>query len=87
MRFMRSAFARLLEPLDRRVVARAVRQHRGDRGVGTGEHAWTCERHLKALLLAQFAGLNSLREIEQRLGSQAASFYHLNLRAPCHPDQ
>ncbi len=56
MPFMRSAFARLLEPLDRRLVARVVREHRGDRGVGSGENAWTCERHLKALLLAQFAG-------------------------------
>ncbi len=83
MPFMRSAFAQLLEPLDRRVVSRAVRAHDGDRGVGTGEKAWTCERHLKALLFAQFAGLDSLRQIETGLGAQSASFYHLNLRAPC----
>src|SRR4029077_12283637 len=50
--FMPSAFARLLEPLDRRVMARLVAEHQGDRGVGKGEHAWTCERHLKTLLLA-----------------------------------
>src|SRR5205085_9457352 len=48
MPFMPSAFARLLEPLDRREVARAVRAHDGDHGVGVGENAWTCERHLKA---------------------------------------
>lgn len=83
MPFMRSAFARLLEPLDRRVVARAVRAHDGDRGVGGGDNAWTCERHLKSLLFAQFAGLHSLREIVEGLRAHSASFYHLNLRAPC----
>lgn len=83
MPFMPSAFAQLLEPLDRRVVARAVRAHDGDHGVGRGEKAWTCERHLKALLFAQLAGLGSLREIVAGLGGQSASFYHLNLRAPC----
>lgn len=82
MPFMRSAFAELLEPLDRRVIRRVVAEHGGDRGVGRGEKAWTCERHLKALLFAQFAGLKSLREIVVGLGSQAAGFYHLNLRAP-----
>jgi putative transposase len=79
---MRSVFARLLEPLDRRVIAGAVRAHGGDRGVGRGTKAWTCERHLKALLFAQVAGLDSLREIVVGLGAQAPSFYHLNLRAP-----
>ena len=34
MAFMGSAFCRLLEPLDRRLVARAVAVHKGDRGVG-----------------------------------------------------
>ena len=83
MPFMPSAFARLLEPLDRRAIARAVRAHDGDRGVGRGDKAWTCERHLKALLFSQFAGLTSLRQIEEGLGAHSASFYHLNLRAPC----
>lgn len=82
MPFMRSAFARLLEPLDRRVVGRAVRAHDGDHGVGGGDNAWTCERHLKSLLFAQFAGLKSLREIVEGLGAHSTSFYHLNLRAP-----
>ena len=82
MPFMRSAFSRLLEPLDRRVIARAVAAHGGDFGVGRGAQAWTCERHPKALLLAQFAGLDSLREIVAGLAGQTASFYHLNLRAP-----
>jgi putative transposase len=81
--FTRSAFSRLLEPLDRRVIARAVREHDGDRGVGSGDNAWTCERHLKTLLFAQFTGLESLREIVHGLGAQSASLYHLNLRAPC----
>lgn len=83
MPFMPSAFARLLEPLDRRVIGRAVREHGGDHGVGRGDKAWTCERHLKTLLLAQFAGLQSLREIVEGLAARSASFYHLNLRAPC----
>ena len=83
MPFMRSAFAGLLEPLDRRVVVRAVQAHDGDHGVGGGDNAWTCERHLKTLLFAQFAGLKSLREIVEGLGAHSASFYHLNLRAPC----
>jgi IS4 transposase len=80
---MRSAFARLLEPLDRRVLARIVAEHDGDRGVGKGENAWTCERHLKTLVFGQLAGLKSLREIVAGLAAQSSSFYHLNLRAPC----
>jgi len=83
MPFTRSAFAGLLEPLDRRVIGRAVRAHDGDHGVGGGDNAWTCERHLKTLLFAQFAGLKSLREIVEGLAAHSASFYHLNLRAPC----
>jgi IS4 transposase len=35
------------------------------------------------LLFAQFAGLKSLREIVAGLAAHSASFYHLNLRAPC----
>jgi putative transposase len=80
---LRTAFHRLLEPLDRRVIARAVAAHAGDRGVGSGERAWTCERHLKSLLFAQWAGLTSLREIVAGLGAHSRRFYHLNLRAPC----
>jgi IS4 transposase len=76
-------FARLLEPLDRRAVARAVAAHAGDHGVGRDGNGWTCERHLKTLLFAQFAGLKSLREIVEGLAGQSASLYHLNLRVPC----
>ena len=83
MPHLRSAFHQLLEPLDRRIIARAVAAHAGDRGVGSGERAWTCERHLKGLLFAQWAGLTSLREIVAGLGAQSRRFYHLNLRAPC----
>jgi IS4 transposase len=79
---LRTAFDRLLEPLDRRIIARAVAAHAGDRGVGSGERAWTCERHLKSLLFAQWAGLTSLREIETGLRAHSRRFYHLNLRAP-----
>jgi hypothetical protein len=78
-----TAFQRLLEPLDRRVVARAVAAHDGDRGVGRGDNAWTCERHLKSLLFAQLAGLTSLRQIVTGPAAQSRWFYHLNLRPPC----
>jgi putative transposase len=80
---LRSAFHRLLEPLDRRIIARAVVAHAGDRGVGSGGRAWTCERHLKSLLFAQWAGLTSLRQIVTGLRAHSLRFYHLNLRAPC----
>ena len=83
MPYTPSAFQRLMEPLDRRVIARAVAAHDGDHGVGRGDHAWTCERHLKSLLFAQWAGLTSLREIVTGLGANSGRFYHLNLRPPC----
>jgi IS4 transposase len=80
---IRTAFHELLKPLDRRVIARAVAAHRGDHGVGRGDNAWTCERHMKSLLLAQWQGLTSLREIVTALAAHSRWFYHLNLRAPC----
>ena len=80
MPYAASAFHRLLEPLDRRELGRITARHRGDHGVGKGAKAWTCERHLKAMLFAQFAGLTSLREIEQGLGAAPQALYHLNLR-------
>src|SRR5690242_15076157 len=70
-----------MKPLTRRVIAGAVRAHDGDRGVGSGDNAWTCERHLKALLFAQWSGLGSLRQIAAGLAAQRRWFYHLNLRA------
>lgn len=82
MPYLASAFRQLLEPLDRRAVSRIVAQHRGNRGVGRGAGAWTCERHLKTLLFAQFAGLHSLREIEQALAARPAALFHLGLRRP-----
>ncbi len=83
MPHLRTAFHRLLEPLDRRVVNRIVTTHDGNRGVGGGDNAWTCQRHLKGLLFAQFAGLDSLRVIEQGLAARPAALYHLGLRPPC----
>ena len=80
MPYRPSAFHRLMEPLDRRVLQRAVESHNGNRGVGDGDTAWTCQRHLKALLFAQFAGLESLRKIEQGLAAKPAALYHLGLR-------
>lgn len=77
-----SAFQQLLEPLDRRRLNRIVAAHDGDRGVGSGAKAWTCVRHLRTMLFAQFAGLNSLREIEQGLAAHPAGLYHLDLRLP-----
>lgn len=82
MPFIRTAFHRVLEPLDRRVVNRVVSEHKGNHGVGEGDGAWTCQRHLKALLFAQLAGLSSLREIEQALAARPEALYHLGLRVP-----
>ena len=65
------------------MIARAVAAHGGDHGVGSGDNAWTCERHLKCLLFAQWEGLSSLREIVTALAAHSRWFYHLNLRAPC----
>ena len=77
-----SAFQQLLEPLDRRILNRIVAGHDGDRGVGSGPNAWTCVRHLRTMLFAQFAGLTSLREIEQGLAAHPGGLYHLDLRLP-----
>ncbi len=49
---------------------------------GGGDGAWTCERHLKTLLFAQFAGLKSLREIVEVLSSRPCALYHVGLRFP-----
>ena len=68
MPYMPSAFARSLEPLDRRVTARLVAAHGGDRGVGSRPTAWTCERHLKALLFAQLAGSEEPARDRRRAG-------------------
>lgn len=82
MPYTPTAFQRLLEPLGRRIIARAVAAHDGDHGVGRGDNAWTCERHLKSLLFAQVAGLTSLRQIVTGLNAHSRWFYHLNLRPP-----
>ena len=80
MPYLPTAFHRLVEPLDRRLVDQAVARHRGNHGVGSGAGAWTCQRHLKTLLFAQFAGLRSLREIEQASAARPGALYHLGLR-------
>lgn len=80
MPFEPSAFLRLLEPLDRRVVNQIVDRHRGNHGVGNGENGWTCQRHLKAMLFAQFSGLKSLREISEGLSARPSGLYHAGLR-------
>ena len=82
MPYFPSAFNRLLEPLDRRLLARVVDKHSGNHGVGDGDGAWTCQRHLKTLLFAQVAGLESLREITEALAARPSALYHLGLRAP-----
>lgn len=80
MPFKPSAFFRLLEPLDRRRIRQIVAKHRGDRGVGSRDNAWTCQRHLKAMLFAQFSGLSSLRDIAAGLAAQPFGLYHVDLR-------
>lgn len=80
MPFQASGFLRLVEPLDRRAVNGIVARHSGNHGVGTGDKGWTCQRHLKAMLFAHFAGLKSLREISEGLAAQPAGLYHAGLR-------
>lgn len=82
MPYAASAFQQLLKPLDRRMLNHIVAAHDGDHGVGSGANAWTCVRHLRTMLFAQFAGLNSLREIEQGLAAHPGGLYHLDLRLP-----
>lgn len=82
MPHVRSAFHRLLEPLDSREMRRIVALHDGDHGVGSGSRSWTCVRHLKALLFGQISGLSSLRELCEGMAAQPASLYHLGLRLP-----
>lgn len=82
MPFTPTAFQRLLEPLSGRFLRGIVERHDGNRGVGEKPGAWTCQRHLKTLLFAQFAGLQSLREIEQALAAHPAALYHIGLRPP-----
>lgn len=81
MPHLASAFSQVLKPLDRRQIKQIVARHSGDHGVGTGPNAWTCERHMKAMVFAQLAGLNSLREIEQGLAAHPGGLYHLGMRA------
>ena len=80
MPYRASAFEQLLEPLNRRELQRIVARHGGDHGVGSGPNAWTGIRHLKTMLFAQIAGLNSLREIVEGLQVHPGSLYHLDLR-------
>lgn len=82
MPFLRSAFSRILEPLDRRVVNRIVAFHGGNRGVGNGDGAWTCQRHLKAMIFAHLAGLTSLRDMVEGLSAHSGGLYHVGLRPP-----
>lgn len=82
MPYVSTAFGRVLEPLDRHTLSRAVATHDGNRGVGEGDRAWTCQRHLKALVFAQIAGLGSLRRIVEGLSARPEALYHLGLRLP-----
>jgi putative transposase len=78
--FRLSAFGRIVEPLDCRQVHRIAKRHDGNRGVGNGDRAWRCDRHLKALVFAQLADLTSLREIEAALSACRKAHYHTGLR-------
>lgn len=82
MRYQVTVFGQVMEPLNRRELNRIVARHEGDRGVGKGANAWTCVRHLKAMLFAHLGGLGSLREIEQGLAAHPGGLYHLDLRLP-----
>jgi putative transposase len=78
--FRITAFGSIVEPLDCRQMNRIAERHGGNRGVGNGERAWRCDRHLKALVFAQLAGLKSLRDIEAALSACPKAHYHTGLR-------
>jgi hypothetical protein len=63
----------ILKPFPWAVMERGEAEHEADRD----PRALAAKQHLIALLLAQFLGLCSLREIETNLRSHAGKLYHL----------
>ena len=73
MQHQNIVFHGLLKQVPWAVVERLIERYGTDRD----PRAVTTKTHLIALLLAQFCGLRSLREIETNLRTHAAKLYHL----------
>ena len=75
MRYRNSIFGSLLEPLSRRRLAAAVDRHDGN----AYDKVFKTWDHLVALVFVQFAGLNSLRQLEAVWNANAHHHYHLGV--------
>lgn len=74
-----SRIQQVLQGLPRGAFQNAVDKHRGDRHC----KGFTCWSHLVAMVYAQLAGVNSLRELEAGFNQHRNHHYHLNTR-PVH---
>lgn len=75
MRFSASIFARILEPIPRRMAAQIAARHDADRYDKTFK-TWD---HFLALSFVQLSGAESLREVETRWNAQSHQHYHLGV--------
>lgn len=73
MRFSRSIFMKLIEPVSRREFGDRVSRYRGD-AYDKGFGSWD---HLVALVYAQLSGASSLRSVVEGFNSQSQHHYHL----------
>jgi putative transposase len=73
MRFTRSIFSKLLEPIGRRLFGETVARHAGDAYDKTFR-SWD---HLLALLFAQFSACTTLRGLEASWNAHSQHHYHL----------
>ena len=72
--FSNSLFGTLVKPLDRTAIGRIVEGHGADRW----RKRFKTWDHLLAMLAAQFAGADSLRELEALFAGREAHRYHLH---------
>jgi Transposase DDE domain/Domain of unknown function (DUF4372) len=68
----------LMKPVSWGAFDRSVDRHGANKGVRT----LNAKHHFVALLVAQFSGATSLREIEAAMASHARALYHLGVSAP-----
>jgi hypothetical protein len=73
-----SCFSQILALIDRTAFARAVRQHRAERGA----KGFSCWDQFVAMLFCQMGAAHSLREICGGLATACGKLIHLGLRQP-----
>lgn len=73
MRFIRSIFGQLLEPLDRRGFGAIVGRHRADAYC----KSFSSLQHLLVLIFAQFSGAETLRGLATEWNAHSQHHYHL----------